>query len=76
MILNNIEEFLKKNKKVEIKLFSLEYIILLENDNYIIYPKLYSARRNIYKSYEELINNYTVYNESLVDNANRIIIVE
>ncbi|MBO5096098.1 MAG: hypothetical protein J6B98_04410 [Bacilli bacterium] len=76
MILNDIEEFLKKNKKVEIKLFSLEYIILLENDNYIIYPKLYSARRNIYKSYEELINNYTVYNESLVDNANRIIIVE
>ena len=76
MILTDIEEFLKKNKKVEINLFSFEYIILLENDNYIIYPKLYSARKNIYKSYEELINNYTVYNESLVDNANRIIIVE
>ncbi len=76
MILNNIKEILDKNKNVEFKLFSLEYIILIENENYIIYPKIYSTRKNCFRSFEDLINNFTVYNETLIDNSDRIIILE
>ena len=58
-------EFETKNS-LKFKLYSLEYLIE-KVDNYIqIYAIDYPTRKSKYNSFEELMNNYTVYNESLV----------
>ena len=56
----------EKNNKLKFKLYSLEYLIE-KIDNYIqIYAIDYPTRKSKYNSFEELMNNYTGYNEPLV----------
>ena len=69
------EEF-KKNNKILFKLYSLEYLIEMV-DNYVqIYAIDYPTRKNKYNSLEELFNNYTVYNEPLTEQLDRIDIIK
>lgn len=74
-LLNIIENKLNDNKKVKLKIYALEYIIELDNGEYIIYSELYLSRISKYKSLKELFQNYTIYNENLIDNLNRIAII-
>ncbi len=54
------------NNSIRFKLYSLEYLIE-KVDNYIqIYALDYPTRKSKYNSFEELMNNYTVYNETLI----------
>ena len=41
----------------------------------VIYAIYYEKDKHYYNSFEELMNNYTVYNEPLIEQINRIIIL-
>lgn len=74
MNVNKIKELFVANKEVHFKLFSLDYTIKQFDDNVvIIYADIYSGRPSKYNTIDELLNNYTIYNEILSDNDNRII---
>ena len=61
---------------IKFKLYSLDYLIE-KIDNYVqIYAIDYPTRKNKYNTFEELMNNYTVYNEPLITILNNIKIIE
>ena len=76
MSINELKEIFNSNSIVKFKLYSLEYIIERENDRVAIYPVLYSNRKEYYNSIEEALIKFTVYNESIMDNLDRVIIKE
>lgn len=76
MLINQLEEKLSINKKVIVKIYSLEYTIEIDDSKYVIYPNLYSNRKYTYDSLKELLNNYQIYNENIMSNINRVSIVE
>lgn len=74
MNVNRIKELFVANKEVHFKLFSLDYTIKqIDNNVVIIYADIYSGRPSRYNTIDELLNNFTVYNETLINNGNRII---
>ena len=76
MNVEKIKNRLAKDNKVILKLYSLEYTIEIINNNIQIYPLTYPADIKIYNNLEELLNNFRVYNESLVDVEERIVVYE
>lgn len=73
-------EELKKNfelnNKLKFKLYSLEYIIEQIDDKTVIYPEIYYQRKESFFSFDAVINHYTVYNEPLIQNIDRIKLIE
>ena len=68
----SIKDEFETNNLLKFKLYSLEYLIE-KVDNYVqIYAIDYPTRKNKYNSFEELINNYTVYNEPLITLLNNV----
>ena len=62
----------EKTNSFKFKLYSLEYLIE-KADNYIqIYAIDYPSRKSKYNSLEELLNNFTIYNEPLITLLNNI----
>ena len=64
----------KKKNKLQFKLYSLEYKVEMIDNKVVIYAIYYEKDKHYYNSLEELMNNYTVYNEPLVNQMDRIII--
>jgi hypothetical protein len=64
------------NKKIKFKLYSLEYVVEMIDNKFIIYPEIYSKRKSSYISFDDMMNNFTVYNESLMENISKILIIE
>jgi len=75
MVLNELKERYEKNNEVKFKLFSLEYVIQKNDNGVEVYPLLYSNRKNHYSSLEEALNYYTIYNESIIENIDRVILL-
>ena len=76
MVFNKIKEKLAANKKIQIKIYSLDYTIEEQDNNLVIYANLYPKQKSSYKTIEELFNNFTIYNESILDNIDRVSIIE
>ena len=75
MTLDYFNNEFEKNNIVKFKLYSLEYIIE-KSDNYIqVYAIDYPTRKSKYNSFKEAMNNYKVYNESLIEQLGRIAII-
>ena len=56
----------ESNNRIKFKLYSLEYLIE-RVDNYVqVYAIDYPTRKSKYSSLEELMNNFTIYNEPLI----------
>ena len=72
MNFNEIKEKLATNKKVKIKIYSLDYTIEEQTDGIVIYANLYPKQKSSYKTIEELLNNFTIYNESIIENIDRV----
>lgn len=66
-----IQLFNEKNE-VHFKLLSLEYTIIKDNEEVVVYADLYDSRKLRYKNIEEALNNYTIYNESISSFDDRI----
>ena len=62
-------------KAIKFKLYSMEYVVE-QKENYIeIYAIYYEKRKSKYSSFEDLMNNYMVYNEPLITLLDRIVIL-
>lgn len=75
MILNELKERYEKNNEVKFKLFTLEYIIQKVDNTVVVYPLLYSNRKNNYSTLDEALNYYTIYNESIIENIDRVVLL-
>ena len=76
MILNEIKEKLATNKKIQIKIYALDYTIEEQTNNIVIYANLYPKQKSSYKNIDELLTNFTIYNENILDNINRVSIID
>ena len=66
MSYESIKNEFESNSRVKFKLYSLEYLIE-RVDNYVqVYAIDYPTRKCKYNSLEELMNNFTIYNEPLI----------
>lgn len=71
---NQLYELFLNNKVIHFKLYSLEYNIEEENNKVMIYANYYEKNKRYFNSFEELMNNFNVYNEPLINQMDRIII--
>lgn len=69
---NNLKQLFETNQKLHLKLYSLEYNIEVIDNKITIYAIYYAKNKKYYSSFEDLMNNYTVYNEPLINQLNRI----
>ena len=67
-----LENIFNSSGELKFKLYSLEYIIKKVDNSVEVYAELYQTRKKVYLSFQEAMNNFTVYNESLGDNIDRI----
>lgn len=75
MVYDDIKNIFIANNKLKFKLYSLEYMIE-QKENYVeIYAIYYKNRKKQYNSFDDLMNNFTVYNEPLTNQTNRIQII-
>jgi len=70
-----LKKIFAKKKQIKFALYNLEYIIKQIDDIVIVYPCLYETRKCMYNSLEEALHNYTVYNESIIENMDRLILL-
>lgn len=75
MVYDDIKKIFITNNKLKFKLYSLEYIVEQEENCVEIYAIYYENRKKQYNSFDELMNNFTVYNEPLINQMNRIQII-
>ena len=61
-------------KKIKIKLYSLEYIIEMADNDLLIYPEIYQQIKSKYFLFDAVMSYFTVYNEP--ENIDRINIIE
>ena len=71
---NQLYELFLNNKVIHFKLYSLEYNIEEEDNKVVIYANYYEKNKRYFNSFEELMNNFNVYNEPLINQMDRIII--
>lgn len=72
MSYKELENIFNSSNELKFKLFGLEYIIKKVDNSVEVYAILYQNRKKVYLSFEDAMNNFTVYNESLIDNIDRI----
>lgn len=72
MLLDEIKSLFDQKREIKFKLYSLEYIIKEVNNKIEVYPLLYTNRKSYYSTLEDALNNYTVYNESIIDNLEKL----
>lgn len=75
MTYETLKKVFDEHHKVKFKLYSLEYIIEQLENEVVIYPTIYANRKYHYKSFEDVFNNYTVYNENIIYSIDRITII-
>ena len=67
-----LENIFNSSGELKFKLYTLEYIMKKVDNGVEVYAELYQTRKKVYSSFQEAMNNFTVYNESLADNIDRI----
>lgn len=76
MNIEKLKSVLAKNNKVTFKLYSLEYVIELVDNHVQIYSPTYLNDIRKYNNINELLNNFRVYNETLLESEGRIVIYD
>ena len=72
-MINEVKEKHITNKKIQIRVYSLDYTIEQLDDNVVIYADLYPNQKKSYRTIEELLDNFTIYNENIIDNIDSIV---
>lgn len=70
--INKIKKIFNSKGKVFFKLLSLEYIIEKKDNIVYIYSPTYPKDTRKYNSIEQLIENFIIYGNNLIDNEDRI----
>lgn len=76
MVVNELKELFEREHEVKFKLYSLEYVIKEIDNKIYVYPILYETKKSCFNSLEDALNNFTVYNESIIENIDRLIIIK
>ncbi len=76
MLLTELKQRLENNNEVKIKLYTLDYTIRKEDDGIIIYADLYSSQKKKFNDIDDLLNNYYVYNESMINCLKDVVILD
>ena len=76
MNVEKLKDKLAKSNKVMFKLYSLEYVIELVDNRVQIYSPTYLNDIRKYNNINELLNNFRVYNETLLESDGRIVIYD
>ena len=76
MNVEKLKDKLAKSNKVMFKLYSLEYVIELVDNHFQIYSSTYLNDIRKYNNINELLNNFRVYNETLLESDGRIVIYD
>lgn len=76
MVVKKMKEIFERNHEVKFKLYSLEYVIKEMDKKTVIYPILYETKKKFFNSLDEILNDYTIYNESIIENIDRLIITK
>lgn len=76
MLKEKIEQELNEKGIVQIKIYSLDYTIELVENKYVIYANYYKESKKTYNSLKELLSEYKIYNESIIDNINKVKIID
>ena len=76
MLKERIEQILNEKGIVQIKIYSLEYTIELIENKYVIYANYYKESKKTYNNLKELLSEYKIYNESIIDNINKVKIID
>ena len=71
---NQLYELFSNNKVINFKLYRLEYNIEEVDNKVVIYANYYEKNKRYFNSFEELMNNFNIYNEPLINQMDRIII--
>lgn len=74
-MIEKIEQIINEKAVVKIKLYSLIYSIEFINNRYIIYADYYEKNKKEYNSLFELLNEFEIYNESILENIERVILL-
>ena len=72
MNIDNIKTIFNEKREVHFKLYSLEYTIKEVDNKILVYADLYDNKKESYNTIDEVLNYFTIYNESIIDNQNRI----
>ena len=70
-----LENIFNNSNEVRFTLLGLEYVIRKSYTGVEVFAKLYQSTKKVYSSFNEAMNNFTVFNESLIDNIDRIIVL-
>ena len=65
----------EKNNKIKFKLYSLDYLIEKEGSFIQVYAVDYPTRKSKYDSFKEAMNSFKVYNEPLIEQLDRVTII-
>ena len=71
-LLNKFNE----KKILKFRLYSIYYVIEQKDDRVEITTSYYEKRLHHFKSFEELMTYYTVYNEPLLNQMERMIMID
>ncbi len=69
---DELKTIYENTHKLTFKLHSLEYVIEDENKKCVIYAIDYPKNKKYYDTFDELLNNYLVYLEPLIESLNII----
>ncbi len=72
MNVDKIKSKLEQNNRVSFKLYSLDYIIEIKNEKIELYSPTYPNDIRKYNNIDELLNSFTVYNETLIEVDSKI----
>lgn len=72
MNIENIKTIFNEKREVHFKLYSLDYTIQEDNGKVHVYADLYDNKKESYNTIDEALNYFTIYNESIIQNQNRI----
>lgn len=74
-MIDELSTILQKDNYVKFKLYSLEYVIEKNSIGLCIYSVLYAEKKQYYESLKKLLNEFTIYGESILDNINLITLI-
>ena len=76
MSFKELQEKFNSDNVIKFKLYSLEYVIELLDNEIVAYAKDYSGRKEKYNSFKEAMNNFKVYTEPLMNKIDKIELME
>ena len=73
--LKDLQEYFDKHNGIKFKLYSMNYIIDKKDDYIDAYAENFPGRKERYKSFKDVVNNFKIYNEPLLSQLDSIQII-